>query len=137
MPHTESHQTTSKKTQSLKKAILSICNNIPPSRLNCILEKIDTSRRYFIQATRNPQKFLNIVSSETIVTDDTRVLSETTHIYGDFIPGRFTNIQGTKHISHGSIAEQIPAAGLKSTFGNRYFPNDTISYTLVIYEPKA
>ena len=116
-------------------AIQGKCRHLPPSRLDHILDQIDPSRRYFIQATRNPQKFLNIISAENIITEDIHVISETTLIYGTFIPGRFVNLHGVKNITVGSINEQIPAAALKSTFGNRYFPNSSVSYALVIYEP--
>lgn len=123
------------KVQKLKLAIQGKCQHLPPSRLNQILSKIDPCRRYFIQVTKKPQKFLNIVSAENIISDGTHVISETTLLYGDFIPGRFSNLRGTKNIVLGSMDEQTPAAALKSTFGNRYFPNSSISYTLVIYEP--
>lgn len=119
----------------LRLAIQGKCQHLPPSRLNYILEKIDPFRRYFIQATRNPQKFLNIISAENIITEDSHVISETTLIYGAFTPGRFVNLNGVKNITAGSIEEQTPAAALKSSYGNRFFTSGAVSYTLVIYEP--
>ena len=123
------------RVQNLKVAIQGRCHHLPPSRLNQIITKIDPTRRYFIQATRNPQKFLNITAAESIDTADQKVISETTSIYGDFTPGRFVNRVGVKHIIAGKMDETVPAAALKSTWGNRYFPDATVSYTLVIYEP--
>ncbi len=119
----------------LKKAIHGKYNYIPLCRLDDILQHLNPCRRYFIQATRDPQKFLNIISSETIVTDDSRIFSETSPIYGKFTPGRFTNLTGDKTITDGTLDEATPAAALKSTFGNRYFADNSVSYTLVIYEP--
>jgi len=123
------------KGQKLRKAIQGKCRHLPPARLDHIIGKIDPARRYFIQATTNPQKFLNIVSAENVITEDMHVMSETTLIYGSFTPGRFTNIHGSKTIVAGSIDENAPAAALKSSFGNRFFTSGALSYTLVIYEP--
>lgn len=131
------HIPTSEALSRLKSAIQGKCHYLPLSRLESILENIDPYRRYFIQATRNPQKFLNIIASETIVTEDSRVFSETTQIYGKFLPGRFTNLDGNKTIIPGTLDETTPAAALKSTFGNRYFTSASVSYTIVIYEPLA
>lgn len=119
----------------LRMAIQGKCRHLPSSRLDHIIGKIDPARRYFIKATKNPQKFLNIVSAENVITEDIRVMSETTLIYGSFTPGRFTNIHGSKTIIAGSIDERTPAAALKSSFGNRFFTSEGLSYTLVIYEP--
>ena len=131
------HIPTSEALSRLKSAIQGKCHYLPLSRLEVILQNIDPHRRYFIQATRNPQKFLNIISSETIVTEESQIFSETTPIYGTFLPGRFTNLDGDKEIVDGSLDASAPAAALKSTFGNRFFSSAAISYTLVIYEPLA
>ena len=101
-----------------------------------IMETIDPNRRYFIQVTNNPQKFLNIISAETIQADGKQFVSDTTPIFGIFSPGRFMNLAGKKTILTGSINEQIPAAALKSSYGNRFMADKAVlSYTLVIYEP--
>lgn len=123
------------KIKELRAAIHGKCRHLPSSRLDFIIEKIDPARRYFIKATRCPQKFLNIISSENIVTEEMHVLSETTLIYGSFTPGRFTNLHGVKTIISGNLDACAPAAALKSSYGNRFFTSGTISYTLVIYEP--
>lgn len=123
------------KAHELRIAIQRRCHHLPPSRLDEIIAKIDPAQRYFIQTTKNPQKFLNIISSENIITDAMCVMSETTLLYGSFTPGCFTNLHGSKTITAGSMDKNTPAAALKSSFGNRFFARGKCSYTLVIYEP--
>ena len=138
MDYNHTQQRMSYATQQLRKAIQRKCSHLPASRLDKILEKIDPNRRYFIQVTNNPQKFLNIVTAETIQSDGTQFVSDTTPIYGAFSPGRFINLQGNKTLLSGTIDEGAPAAALKSSYGNRFLENQTVlSYTLVIYEPAA
>ena len=138
MKYNYTQQRMSHASQQLRKAIQRKCLHLPACRLNKILESIDPNRRYFIQATTSPQKFLNIVTAETIQAEGTQFVSDTTPIYGTFSPGRFMNLQGNKTILSGSMDECIPAAALKSSYGNRFMENQSVlSYTLVIYEPAA
>ena len=123
------------RVHTLKEAIRGKCNHLPQHRLDSILKAVDPSRKYFIHATRDPQKFLNLISSESIVTKDIRFLSESSPIYGVFTAGTFSNLHGEKEIIPGRICEKTPAAAIKISFGNRFFPKAAVSYSLVIFEP--
>ena len=123
------------RVHTLKDAIRGKCNYLPQTRLERILKAVKPSRKYFIHVTRDPQKFLNIISSEAIVTQDIRFLSESSSIYGDFTPGVFSNLHGVKEIVPGRICEKTPAAVIKISFGNRFLPKAAVSYSLVIFEP--
>lgn len=105
------------------------------TRLDYIVARLNLSRTYFIKATNDPFKFLNVATSEHIDTSDRHCLSQVIPIYGEFTPGYFVKTDlYTSHLVKSTMNTKKDAAALKTAVS--YLPGGSVSatYMLVLYE---
>lgn len=122
------------KKEKIKRVILSKISDISDGNIQTILGAISFDKQYYVKVTRNPKKFLNIVTEENVCRADGFVKSKSVVVYGDCIPGSFEECLGNRKVIQGTLDIASPAAAVKSIINN---PNgkETAEYILVIYEP--
>lgn len=108
---------------------------VSTARLDYIATRLNLQRIYFIKATSDPNKFLNIATSEHIETKGKILLSQVFPLYGKFIPGYFvkTDTAANSPIA-GTIDNLQEAAAVKITLSRLACGTISTSYTLVLYE---
>ncbi len=117
---------------ALRQAILRRAPGIPPDQISCICESVNTNRPYFIKPTTNKQKFLNLATRETIITENTRTFSEILPLYGNFKPPYFERVGERRLSKEGTMDPTLPAAAVKIRAGTEH-QRSSATYTLIIY----
>lgn len=117
---------------ALRQTILRLVPGISSEYVDCICESINVNRRYFIKSTSNKQKFLNLVTRETIITKDTRAFSEVLPLYGDFKSPYFEKIGEERYAIDGELVAFRPAAAVKIRVGTENQRTST-TYSLIIF----
>lgn len=122
----------SERISSLRQAILRRAPGILPEHLDLICNSVNTKRRYFIKATSNIEKFMNLVTRELIISDDSRIISEILPIYGSFDAPYFEKIGTERRIVQGNFNSSVPAAAIKIRVGvdGNYLSS---TYSLIIF----
>lgn len=122
--------------EQLFRAIRGKCRfPVSAARLDYIATRLNLQRVYFIKATSDPNKFLNIATSEHIETKDKILLSQVFPLYGKFTPGYFVKTDRTANtLVFGAIDNQQEAAAVKITLTRLSCGMVSTTYTLVLYE---
>jgi len=120
---------------SFRQAIIRRAPGISSKQLELICNSVNTRRRYFIKATTKFEKFMNLVTRETVITDDTRIISEVIPIYGRFRSPYFEKIGANRRSATGEIDPLFSAAAIKMRAGldNQY---SSVTYSLILYMAK-
>ena len=108
--------------------------SISPHLLASILEHVNLSRSYTIQATTDRTKFLNIVTEEFVSSSEKTVTSHIQRIYGRFQPGYFRKVDGISHHKPAKLLDLQAAAAIKKTITQKAGHADSVSYSIVIFE---
>ena len=116
----------------LRQAILRRSPNISSDCLNMICDAINIDRRYFIKSTNDKQKFLNLITRETIITEDVRAFSEILPLYGSFQSPFFEKIGEKRFYREGNLDITGPAAAVKIQVGSER-KRPSVTYSLLIY----
>lgn len=125
----------SERKVALRKAILRCVPGIPSDFLDCICDSINPQRSYFIKSTTERQKFLNLVTRETIIGENVRTFSEVLSVYGRFQSPYFEKIGDKRQSIVGDLDISGPAAAVKIRAGieNR---RPLVTYSLIIFLPE-
>lgn len=115
-----------------RQTILRLAPGISSESLDCICKSINVNRRYFIKSTSSKQKFLNLVTRETIITKDTRAFSEVLPLYGVFKSPYFEKIGDQRFSIDGELETLRPAAAIKIRVGTEN-QRTSSTYSLIIY----
>lgn len=124
------------KANKLKRVILSKISDVSDNNIQTIIDSIDINRQHYIKATRNPRKFLNVVTEENVISVDECIKSNSVAIYGVFKPGVFVDNSGVRSMKEGSIDKEKPAAAIKSIVYRDKNDCEKVKHLLVIYEPQ-
>ena len=108
---------------------------ISEERLDHILSCLNIHKPYVLKLTDRPEKFLNIITAELIVTDKNRVMSEIIPIYGSFTSGYFERLfSAPAKAGSGSIDDRFNAAAVKISLFQNGTDSAFVTYTLALYE---
>lgn len=118
--------------ETLRQAILRRAPGISSDKLDFICESVNTNRRYFIKATSDIDKFMNLVTRETIITEGSYSFSEVLPLYGNFQSPYFEKAGDQRHAKDGNLDSSVSAAAVKIRVGmdNKHF---SATYSLIIY----
>lgn len=127
--------TESERKAALRQAILRRAPGISSDNLDLICDSVNTSRHYFIKSTSKKEKFLNLVTRETIISEESYSFSEVLPLYGNFISPYFEKTGKKRDRKDGYLDSSFSAAAVKIRVGmdNRRF---SATYSLVIYLAK-
>lgn len=123
------------KENKLKRVIVSKISDVSDRNIDKILQSIDINKQYYIKATRNPRKFLNIITEEKVFGSDDCFTSTVEIIYGACVPGKFTKMCDEKSMMEGSLDHAVPAAAVKTIVESSQNKQKSVEHMLVIYEP--
>ena len=130
-----SHKNHYFKEKKLKNVILSKIPSVSDENIQIIFNSVDLNKQYFVKATRNPNKFLNMIVEEDVARPGESFLGQCLLIYGDFNPGRFEERNGERCIRKGRINHYSPAAAIKTVVFSDDRSCQKTEFFLVIFEP--
>lgn len=125
----------SERKAALREAILRRAPGISSDCLDCICDSVNSQRSYFIKTTANKQKFLNLVTRETIIGDNVRSFSEVLPLYGCFQSPYFEKIGDKRQSREGDLDSSGPAAAVKIRAGTEN-KRSLVTYSLIIFLPE-
>lgn len=125
------------KVDKLKKVIRSKISDVSDSNIQTIIESVDINKQHYVKATRNPQKFLNIIVEEDVSSEEKNFKSSSRIIYGVCEPGLFINKSEHRWAREGRLDIRKPAAAVKSIISRDNNLAEKVEYLLVIYEPQT
>ena len=123
------------KERKLKNVILSKIPSVSDENIQTIFNSLDLNKQYFVKATRNPKKFLNMIVEEDVARPGECFSGQCLLIYGDFNPGRFEERNGERCFQEGRINQSSPAAAIKSVVFLEEGKRQKTELFLVIFEP--
>lgn len=118
------------KADKLRTVILSKISDVSEENVQIICRKIDLNRQYYVKATRNPKRFLNLIVEENVERTNESQQSRCSFIYGNYIPSFFFEHNGVRRAREGWIDETLPAAAVKTVVTAEKTEN-----FLIIFEP--
>lgn len=125
-------QSKKERKAALRQAILRRAPSISADCLDKICESINVNRSYFIKATADKQKFMNLITRETIITEDVRAFSDILPLYGSFQPPFFEKSGCNRFCKDGFLDTTGPAAAVKIRVGSEK-KRSSVTYSLLIY----
>ena len=123
------------KENKIKRVLCSKIPMISEENIDNILCSLDFEKQYYVKAFRNPKKFLNILTDEKVCRQEASFESKCFVVYGDCLPGSFTDVNGERSHIKAFFKNDSSMAAIKAIAYPSFDNVNRMEHMLVVYEP--